>query len=78
MADFNGPFILQSTGAGPQRQVMPDGTAVDATDDVTQAVIITPGNAPTLITQAGTAPSLVVAVLSPYSLTVPPGVMRVG
>lgn len=67
------PLTLQFNGSGPQTQRNPDGSTVDDSGDVTQAIVTTPVRGPAVpVDAAGVALDSTVRVLSPYSITMPP------
>lgn len=79
MSDVNQPLILKFNGSGPQTQTNPNGTPLGRTDRALFALLITPQAGPAVpITPTGAPVSFVVSVLSPYSQTTSPGVIRVG
>jgi hypothetical protein len=76
MAQQNQPLTLKMNGSGAQTQTNPDGTPLGPGDRAQFALIITPQAGPAVpVTPAGTPLDMTVAVLTPYSLTTPPGVI---
>lgn len=71
------PLTLQLNGSGNQTVTTVDGGDPEATDNAVLLVITTPQSGPPVpIAADGTPLSLDVSVLTPYSLTTPPGVQR--
>ena len=79
MADVNQPFILKFNGSGNQTMTTSEDTELTPEDNPVVAIITTPQAGPPVpIAPSGAPLDLTVAVQTPYSLTMPPGVIRVG
>lgn len=73
MSEQQQPFILKFNGSGN-----PTMTEVFGVDDP-EVIITTPQDGPPVaIDPAGTPLDFTVNVIKPYSLTMPPGAIRVG
>lgn len=76
MAQQQQPFNLQFNGSTTPVQRMPDGTTVGADDDAGDAILFQGqrGPAQPVTPQAVPLDFTVPTVLTPYSVTMPPGV----
>ena len=79
MADVNQPFILKFNGSGNQTMTTSEDAELTASDNPVVAIITTPQEGPAVpVAPDGVPLDLTVAVQTPYSLTTPPGAIRVG